>query len=70
MLLRAMAVAARTDQGVTPAFGTRQLARMTGLDHTTVAKHLKRLREELHPLIERIVPGQGKQGARYQLVVP
>lgn len=57
MLLRAMAVAARMDQGVTPAFGTRQLARMSGYDCTTVAKHLKRLREEAHPLVERIVPG-------------
>ncbi|MDX3109968.1 hypothetical protein, partial [Nonomuraea angiospora] len=70
MLLRAMAVAARMDQGVTPAFGTRQLARMSGYDHTTVAKHLKRLREEAHPLVERIVPGRGKQGDRYVLLVP
>ncbi|WP_049566585.1 hypothetical protein [Nonomuraea sp. SBT364] len=70
MLLRAMAVAARLDQAVTPAFGTRQLARMSGYDHTTVAKHLKLLRQEAYPLIDRIVVGRGKQGDRYQLVVP
>ncbi|MFG6197788.1 hypothetical protein [Nonomuraea sp. JJY05] len=70
MLLRAMAVAARLNQDTMPAFGTRQLARMSGYDHTTVAKHLKRLREEAHPLIERIVVGRGKQGDRYMLVVP
>ncbi|MEU4516715.1 hypothetical protein AB0G05_45125 [Nonomuraea wenchangensis] len=58
-------MAARMDQGVTP-----ELARMSGYDHTTLAKHLKRLREEAHPLVERIVPGRGKHGDRYVLLVP
>jgi hypothetical protein len=70
MLLRAMAVAARLQQDTTPAFGVRNLARMSGLDHSTVAKHLKRLREEPSPLIERIVIGRGKAGDRYLLVIP
>ncbi|MEU7001793.1 hypothetical protein [Nonomuraea sp. NPDC046570] len=65
-----MAVAARLLQGTSPAFGVRALALMTGLDHTTVAKHLKRLREEPDPLVERIVIGRGKAGDRYLLIVP
>ncbi|SNT60667.1 hypothetical protein SAMN05216276_107845 [Streptosporangium subroseum] len=70
MLLRAMAVAARQNHTTAPAFGVRWLSLMSGLDHSTVAKHLKALREEPDPLIERIVIGRGKAGDRYQLIVP
>ena len=70
LLLRAMAVAARKDGSTSPAFGTRNLSLMCGLDHSTVAALLKLLREESDPLIERIVIGRGKAGDRYLLVIP
>ncbi|GAA3821384.1 hypothetical protein GCM10022226_47120 [Sphaerisporangium flaviroseum] len=65
-----MAVAARMDTSATPAFGVRNLALLCGLDYSTVAKHLKRLREHPDPLIVRIVAGRGRAGDRYQLRVP
>ncbi|WP_344211089.1 hypothetical protein [Nonomuraea bangladeshensis] len=56
MLLRAMAVAGRMDQGVTPAFGTRQLARMSGYDHDR-GQAPEAAAGGGAPVVERIVPG-------------
>ena len=41
------------------AFGTRSLSVATGLDHTTVAAHLRALREEDDPLIDLIENDRG-----------
>jgi DNA-binding transcriptional ArsR family regulator len=52
------------------AFGTRSLSIATGLDHTTVAAHLRALREEDDPLIDLIENDRGLQGDLYQLRIP
>ena len=52
------------------AFGTRSLSVATGLDHTTVAAHLRALREEDDPLIDLIENDRGLQGDLYQLRIP
>ncbi|MFF0250151.1 hypothetical protein [Streptosporangium sandarakinum] len=70
LLLRAIAVAARMDGSVTPAFGCRSLSEMTGLDYTVVSRHLRRLREEDDPLIELVEAASGRRADRYGLRVP
>jgi DNA-binding transcriptional ArsR family regulator len=52
------------------AFGTRSLSIATGLDHTTVAAHLRALREEDDPLIDLMENDRGLQGDLYQLRIP
>jgi DNA-binding transcriptional ArsR family regulator len=52
------------------AFGTRSLSVATGLDHTTVAAHLRALREEDDPLIDLIENDRGLAGDLYQLRIP
>lgn len=70
MLLRGMAVAARKDGSTCPAFGARSLSQLVGMDYTTVARHLKRLREEDNSLIDRVEEASGKRADRYELSVP
>ncbi|WP_433259788.1 hypothetical protein ACQPYK_49350 (plasmid) [Streptosporangium sp. CA-135522] len=70
LLLRAIAVAARMDGSVQPAFGCRSLSEMTGLDYTVVSRHLRRLREEDDPLIDLIEAASGRRADRYGLLVP
>ncbi|MGW0445390.1 hypothetical protein ACWDWV_08480 [Streptosporangium sandarakinum] len=70
LLLRAIAVAARMDGSVTPAFGCRSLSEMTGLDYTVVSRHLRRLREEDDPLIDLVEAASGRRADRYGLRVP
>ena len=52
------------------AFGTRSLSIASGLDHTTVAAHLRALREEDDPPIDLIENDRGLQGDLYQLRIP
>ncbi len=52
------------------AFGTRSLSVATGLDHTTVAAHLRPLRAEDDPLVDLIEHDRGLQGDLYQLCLP
>jgi len=52
------------------AFGVRSLSVATGLDHTTVAAHLRALREEDDPLIDLIENDRGLAGDLYQLRIP
>ena len=52
------------------AFGIRSLSVATGLDHTTVAAHLRALREEDDPLIDLIENDRGLAGDHYQLRIP
>ncbi|WP_346103623.1 hypothetical protein [Nonomuraea maheshkhaliensis] len=70
LLLRGMIVAARMSGSATPAFGVRSLSELVGLDYTTIARHLRALREEDDPLIVLDEAGRGKEADRYRLVVP
>ena len=42
----------------------------TGLDHTTVAAHVRALREEGDPLVDLMENDRGLQGDLYQLRIP
>jgi hypothetical protein len=68
-LLRAMGKAA-----MKPGPGTSRSAPdpgpSTGLDHTTVAAHLRALREEADPLLDLIENDRGLAGDLYQLRIP
>jgi len=52
------------------AFGTRSLDLACGLDHTTVAAHLRMLREEVEPLVYLIESDRGLFGDLYELRIP
>jgi hypothetical protein len=69
-ILRALGEAAMKTGSRYIAFGTRSLSIATGLDHTTVAAHLRRLRDEPDPLIDLIEDDRGLQGDLYQLRIP
>jgi hypothetical protein len=69
-VLRALGEAAMKTGSRYVAFGTRSLSVATGLDHTTVAAHLRALREEDDPLIDLIENDRGLQGDLYQLRIP
>lgn len=51
-------------------FGTRSLAIAAGLDHTTVAAHLRVLRDEIDPFLIRIDANRGLDGDLYELRLP
>jgi hypothetical protein len=51
-------------------FGVRSIAVATGLDHTTVALHLKALRAEKDSLITLVEEARGTKGDLYMLIVP
>ena len=70
MLLRALGAAAHMTGSRYVEFGTRSLAIASGIDHTTVAAHLKELRTESEPLVTLIESGRGTHGDLYTLVVP
>jgi hypothetical protein len=69
-VLRALGEAAMKTGSRYIAFGTRSLSVATGLDHTTVAAHLRRLRDEEDPLIDLIENDRGLAGDLYQLRIP
>jgi len=69
-VLRAMGEAASKSGSRYIAFGVRSLSIATGMDHTTVAKHLRDLRDEPDPLIDLIEGDRGLQGDLYQLRIP
>jgi hypothetical protein len=69
-VLRAMGEAAMKTGSRYIAFGTRSLSVATGVDHTTVAGHLRALRDEEDPLIDLIENDRGLQGDLYQLRIP
>jgi len=52
------------------AFGVRSLSVATGLDHTTVAAHLRALRDENDPLIDLIENDRGLQWDLDHLRIP
>jgi DNA-binding transcriptional ArsR family regulator len=69
-VLRAIGEAAMKTGSRYVAFGVRSLSVATGLDHTTVAAHLRALRDEDDPLIDLIENDRGLAGDLYQLRIP
>ncbi|GAA4376993.1 MarR family transcriptional regulator [Paeniglutamicibacter cryotolerans] len=70
LVLRALGEAASKSQSSFIEFGCRALAIATGLDHSTVSRHLRRLRAEAEPLVRLSSPAHGKYADTYELVVP
>lgn len=70
MVLRSLGEAAHMTASRFVEFGVRSIAVATGLDHTTVALHLKALREEKDPLITLVEEARGTKGDLYMLTVP
>lgn len=70
ILLRALGEAAMKTGSRYIAFGTRSLDLACGLDHTTVAAHLRMLREEVEPLVYLIESDRGLFGDLYELRIP
>jgi hypothetical protein len=69
-VLRALGEAAMKTGSRYIAFGVRSLSVATGMDHTTVAAHLRALRDEDDPLIDLIENDRGLAGDLYQLRIP
>lgn len=65
MVLRALGDAAMKSGSRVIEFGTRSLDVAAGVDHTTVAAHLRMLREERDPLIDLIEGDRGLRGDLY-----
>lgn len=70
MVLRALGEAAHMTASRFVEFGVRSIAVATGLDHTTVGLHLRKLREEKDPLITLVEGARGTKGDLYLLTVP
>lgn len=70
MLLRALGEAAMKSGSRYIEFGTRSLDVASGMDHTTVAKHLRYLRAEKEPLIYLVENDRGLLGDLYELRIP
>jgi len=70
MVLRAIGQAARMSGSRYVHFGTRSLSIGAGVDHTTVAAHLRALRTGPDALIELIDGNRGVDGDLYELVIP
>lgn len=70
LVLRALGEAASKSQSPFIEFGCRALAIATGLDHSTVSRHLRTLRAEAEPLVRLSSPAHGKYADTYELVVP
>ncbi|WP_400160547.1 MarR family transcriptional regulator [Arthrobacter sp. BPSS-3] len=70
MVLRSLGEAAHMTGSRFIEFGVRSMAVATGLDHTTVALHLKALRTEKDPLVTLVEEARGTKGDLYMLTVP
>ncbi|WP_309233457.1 MarR family transcriptional regulator [Pseudarthrobacter sp. AB1] len=70
MILRALGEAAHMTGSRFVEFGVRSIAVATGLDHTTVATHLRALRSEPESLVTRVECGRGTKGDQYMLTIP
>ena len=70
MVLRSLGEAAHMTASRFIEFGVRSIAVATGLDHTTVALHLKALRAEKDPLITLVEEARGTKGDLYMHTVP
>lgn len=70
MVLRSLGEAAHMTGSRFVEFGVRSIAVATGLDHTTVAIHLRELRAEKDPLVTLVEEGRGTKGDLYMLTIP
>jgi hypothetical protein len=70
MLLRGLAEAAMKSGSRYIEFGTRALDLATGMDHTTVAAHLRSLREEDDPMVVLVESERGLLADLYELRIP
>lgn len=70
MILRAIGAAANMSGNRFVEFGVRSLAIASGVDHTTVAAHLRALRSETDSLITLVEKGRGVRGDLYLLSIP
>ena len=70
MVLRALGAAAHMTGSRFIEFGVRSIAVATGMDHTTVAAHLRVLRHEPEPLITHVVEAKGTHADQYMLTLP
>ncbi|WP_240720934.1 MarR family transcriptional regulator [Pseudarthrobacter sp. NamE2] len=70
MVLRSLGEAAHMTGSRFVEFGVRSIAVATGLDHTTVAMHLRELRAEKDPLVTLVEEGRGTKGDLYMLTIP
>ncbi len=70
MLLRGLAEAAMKSGSRYIEFGTRALDLATGMDHTTVAAHLRSLREEDDPMVVLVGSERGLLADLYELRIP
>jgi len=70
MVLRALGEAGMKAGSRYLEFGTRALDIASGLDHTTVALHLRTLREEVEPLVYLVEGDRGLRGDLYELRIP
>ncbi|WP_188943333.1 helix-turn-helix domain-containing protein [Nakamurella endophytica] len=69
-VLRALGEAAHKSGSRYIAFGVRSLSIATGLDHTTVAAHLRTLRSEDDPFLDLIEDDRGLAADLYTLRIP
>ncbi|MGN7150727.1 MarR family transcriptional regulator (plasmid) [Arthrobacter sp. FW306-05-C] len=70
IVLRSLGEAAHMTASRFVEFGVRSIAVATGLDHTTVAMHLRELRAEKDPLVTLVEEGRGTKGDLYMLTIP
>lgn len=70
LILRALVEAGVKTGSRFVEFGARALALATGLDHTTVSRHLKDLRNDSDPMIVLVRAAQGRTADMYQLQLP
>ncbi|MEV3927501.1 hypothetical protein [Actinomadura coerulea] len=69
-ILRAIGAAAQMSGSTLVEFGTRQLAYAAGVDHTTVCRALRVLRDGPYALVDLVADAQGVRADAYQLVIP
>jgi hypothetical protein len=70
LVLRAIAAASVLADSTTTEFGTRSLGLLSGLDHSTVARVLRELRDEQDPFVDLVEAHRGLRGDLYQLRIP
>jgi hypothetical protein len=70
MVLRALAQAAHLTGSRYVEFGCRSLAYAGGMDHSTVATHLRDLASEPDPFVRLVETRRGVRGDLYELVIP
>jgi hypothetical protein len=70
LVIRGLAAAAQMSGSTTIEFGTRSLGMLACLDHSTVARVLRELRDEDDPFIVLLRPGRRERADLYELRIP